>query len=355
MSFIVRLGRGLSAAAMWVARRKKWVCAIFLIAPALAGAQTPADRSGAQEVFARVGNAAITVQEFETAVSAAARQKFYHLKTPEGALPKLQREVADNLVNRLLLLGEAKRRGMKPDPAYVNQKIGQLEQQYASSTEWKKNREQALPRLTRHFEDQYLLEQLEQEAKSGIEPDEAALRAFYAERKEQMFTEPEQFRLSIILLKVDPGASQQVWEKALDEARAILTRIRAGADFAEMAKIHSGDEESAKAGGGMGYVHRGQLPERVQVVVDKLAPGEISDPFLVLEGVIIVRFDERKPAKLRAFEDVRGRAAGLWKREEEKRAWDRLIARLRQDAKITIDESRYLPLVPEAAEAPTAK
>ena len=105
----------------------------------------------------------------------------------------------------------------------------------------------------------------------------------------------------------------------------------------------------------MGYMHRGQLPERVQVVVDKLASGEISEVFLVLEGVIIVRLDERKPAQLRAFEDVRGRAAGLWKREEEKRAWNRLIARLRQDAKITIDQSRYLPLEPDAAEPSTAK
>lgn len=303
----------------------------------------------AQEVFARVGEVVISVQEFEVAVANAARQKFYHLKTPEGELPKLQREVAGSLVNRVLLLAEAKRRGMKPDPMQVNQKIGALERQYANSPEWKKNREQVLPELTRYIEEQYLLEQLEREIKAVPDPDVAAVTAYYDGHRE-LFTEPEQFKLSIILLKVDPAASKEGWDQALEEGRNILKRIRAGADFAELAKIHSGDEESAKAGGSMGYLHEGRMPERVQAVADKLAPGEISEPFLVLEGVIIVRLDHRKAAELRSFAEVRERAAGLWKREEEKRVWDHFVAQLRKDAKITIDESRYLPLLPEAAE-----
>lgn len=325
----------------------RWrIYAMILAALAVAQAQAAPQ---AQEVFARVGEAVISVQEFEAAVANAARQKFYHLKTPEGELPKLQREVAGNLINRVLLLAEAKRRGMKPDPMQVNQKIGALERQYANSPEWKKNREQVLPELTRYLEAQYLLEQIEREIKSVPDPDAATLTAYYDGHRE-LFTEPEQFKLSIILLKVDPGAAKEVWDQALEEGRNILKRIRAGADFAELAKIHSGDEESAKAGGDMGYLHKGRLPERVQEVMEKLAPGQISEPFLVLEGVIIVRLDARKAAQARTFAEVRERAAGLWKREEEKRVWERFLAQLRKDAPITIDESRYLPLLPEAAE-----
>lgn len=320
-----------------------------LMVPALAVAQNPSERAAAQQVFARVGDVVITVQEFEAAVSNAARQKFYHLQVPEGQLPKLQREVADNLINRVLLLAEAKRRGIKPDTLYVNEKIGQLERQYANSPEWKKNREQVLPNLTKFLEDQYLVEQLEREAKIVRDPDAATLAAFYESRKD-LFTEPEQFKLSIILIKVDPGSAQQVWDSTLEEGRNILKKIHSGADFAELARARSGDEESAKAGGDMGYVHKGRLPERVQVVVDKLAPGQISEPFLVLEGVIIARLDDRKLPKLRPFAEVQERAAGLWKREEQKRVWDRFIAQLRNDAKVVIDESRYLPLPPEGSE-----
>lgn len=326
---------------MPIARWKIYAMILAALAVAQAQAAPPV-----QEVFARVGEVAISVQEFEAAVANAARQKFYHLKTPEGELPKLQREVADSLVNRVLLLAEAKRRGMKPDPMQVNQKIGALERQYANSPEWKKNREQVLPELTRYLEEQYLLEQIEREVKSVPDPGVTALTAYYDGHRE-LFTEPEQFKLSIILLKVDPAASKEVWDQALEEGRNILKRIRAGADFAELAKIHSGDEESAKAGGSMGYLHEGRMPERVQTVASKLASGEISEPFLVLEGVIIVRLDHRKAAELRPFAEVRERAAGLWKREEEKRIWERFVAQLRKDAKIKIDESRYLPLLPE--------
>jgi parvulin-like peptidyl-prolyl isomerase len=129
----------------------------------------------------------------------------------------------------------------------------------------------------------------------------------------------------------------------MDEGRALHKRLLAGADFGELARLHSGDRSAAR-GGQMDYTHRGMLPEAVHGIVDKLQPGQISEPVQLLEGVALLRLDGRRTAQQRSFEQVRERAAGLWQREEGEKRWKALIAQLRQAAAIRIDESQYVPL-----------
>lgn len=140
----------------------------------------------------------------------------------------------------------------------------------------------------------------------------------------------------------------------MKEADTMVKQLRGKGNFADMARLRSGDE-SAEKGGDMGYVHRGMMPAAAQEAVDKLKPGEISDAIRLLEGIAIIRLDERKTAKLVSFEQARERAAGLWEREESERAWKGLIERLRAQTPIKIDESQYLPLKPAASPAATAK
>src|SRR6185503_17229974 len=106
--------------------------------------------------------------------------------------------------------------------------------------------------------------------------------------------------LRIILLKVDPSSPQAKWDGARNEGAAIAKRLKGGADFKQLAKLHSA-EGSAEGGGDMGYVHRGMLPESAQEAIDKLKPGEITEPVALLEGMAIFRLEQRKPPKLNAL------------------------------------------------------
>jgi hypothetical protein len=63
-----------------------------------------------------------------------------------------------------------------------------------------------------------------------------------------------------------------------------------------------------------------------------------------LEGVAIVRVDERQPGQQRAFNDVRARAADLWQRAEGDARWKALLADLRRATPVHIEESHYAPL-----------
>ena len=109
-----------------------------------AKASTPA---GSNSVFAKIGDTVITRKEYDEAFNAASRGKFYHGKPPENEIAVLQREVGDKLVARVLLLREAKRRGLRPDAAEIQKTVQTYEQRYANSEQWKKNRAQVLPGL----------------------------------------------------------------------------------------------------------------------------------------------------------------------------------------------------------------
>ncbi|MCR4298276.1 MAG: hypothetical protein NUV75_05925, partial [Gallionella sp.] len=94
--------------------------------------------------------------------------------------------------------------------------------------------------------------------------------------------------------------------------------------------------------------------DAAQEAVDKLKPGETSEPVRLLEGIIIIRPTDRKPPKLGDFEAVSERARDLWLKEESERAWKSLIAQLKKKTPIQVDESGYLPLPATAGEQEAA-
>lgn len=316
-----------------------------LVGAGLAAAQaspTPADGAPAAAVFATVGDTVISAADYQRALAIAIRNRYYHAKPPEAELAKFQREVGDDIVNRTLLLAEARRRGIEPDRTAIDATLAGYDTQYGASPNWQANRVRMLAALRPRLEDDSRLERLGREVKSVPAPTEAVARAYY-EQNRSLFVEPEQVQLSVILLKVDPSSAQAVWNGAHAEARRVHDRLRDGADFAELARLHSGDRSAAN-GGRMEYTHRGMLPEVLHGVVDALQPGQLAAPVQVLEGVLVLRLDGRRPARQRGFDEVSARVAELWQRTEAQARWERVIAELRRATPIRIDPTHYAPL-----------
>jgi parvulin-like peptidyl-prolyl isomerase len=269
------------------------------------------------------------------------RQKFYHREVPEAKLDEFRREVAQTLIDRLLLQAEVRRRAMLPDADKVRAEIAQYDSRYAQSERWKQNRASLLPGLERMLGEREVLERLQatvREPAPGTPTDEA-LQAYY-DSHPALFTEPEQARLAVILLKVDPSAPSATWAAAVEEAQAIRARILAGGDFGEAARMHSSDA-SAQAGGDLGYLHQGMMPEPLFDKLGAMKPGDLSEPMRLLEGVALFKLVDRRAPRLRAFADVKERTAQLWRRDEGERRWAEFIAGLRAGASIRIDTERY--------------
>lgn len=104
-------------------------------------------------------------------------------------------------------------------------------------------------------------------------------------------------------------------DDARERLQQLKIRIEGGDDFAELAKSHSDDTASAVNGGDLGWINPGDMIPEFQEQMDKLQPGQISEPFKTQFGWHIVQVLER-----RDFDDT----------ETQKRATAREIIRKRK-------------------------
>ena len=313
------------------------------------GARAGEGAAPAEAVVAMVNGNPVTAQEYNAEYSTIIRNRYYHGAPPEAETEAVRKEVMDLLIENLLLVEEAERRGLKPDEAKFEQVAADIETRYGALPEWQKDREQVLSRIKEQIRRQSLAEQAKKVLRDVPPPSPAEVRAYY-DQKPELFTEPEKLSLSVILLSVDPSAPIVELAKAHEEAQRIYLRLKEGADFAELARQYSGDS-SAGEGGKLGYVHGGMLPENLQEKISAYQIGAVTEPIRTLEGVALYRVDDRVAPVLRDFADVEPRVTELLKRDQVERAWKEAIGRLRADAKIEI----LVPLGGDAAKQDAAK
>jgi parvulin-like peptidyl-prolyl isomerase len=297
-----------------------------------------ASASNEPGLFAKINTRRVSQGEFHAAFGAYLRQKYYHGRVPDEDLVKARDVVTDQIVNSILLSEEAVRRGIEPKAEEVEKRVKGFDQQNARSPEWQRDRERLLPQLRGEFEEIVRVAQLEAQIRDAVSVSADEARAYHRSKPE-LFTEPERLHVHAILLGVDPSSPVSVWDAALAEAQAIVRRIRGGANFADIARMVSSDPSSAQ-GGDMGYVHLGMLPDVVQTALATFKLGEVGEPVRILEGIGVFRVDERTPAKLRSFDEVRERAEQLALRDKKDHVWKEFLASLRAKADIVISEGR---------------
>lgn len=128
--------------------------------------------------------------------------------------------------------------------------------------------------------------------------------ASYYERNLSNYTEPEKVRARHILVRVDPEATAEEREAARRKAEALLERLRAGEDFAALAKENSDDPGSAAQGGDLGEFARGTMVKAFEDAAFALEPGQTSEIVETMYGYHIIRVEEKKPGRTRPLEEV---------------------------------------------------
>jgi peptidyl-prolyl cis-trans isomerase SurA len=132
-----------------------------------------------------------------------------------------------------------------------------------------------------------------------------------------------------ILLRTGPQLSEAA---AIAQLADYKRRVQSGqADFGTLAKEHSQDG-SSKAGGDLGWSNPGSFVPEFEEVMDRLAPNEISEPFVSRFGVHLIQVMERRPhtltvreqrdmARAAAREKKLDDAVATWAQETRGRAY----------------------------------
>ncbi len=130
---------------------------------------------------------------------------------------------------------------------------------------------------------------------------EADLRKLYQATPDK-FRQPERVKVRHILIKSAQGGDAN---KALATANDVLKQLKAGGDFAALAKKYSDDPGSKEQGGDLGYVVRGQTVKEFEASAFSLQPNEISNPVKTEFGYHIIQTLEHQQPRMQPFEEVR--------------------------------------------------
>ncbi len=149
-----------------------------------------------------------------------------------------------------------------------------------------------------------------------------AVKAYY-DAKQSDFSEAKKFKASHILLALAETASEEEVKLATEKMQGILDQIKAGADFAALAKEHSADTGTKDNGGSLDWVREGDTVPAFNDTLMSMKPGQVSDIVRTNFGLHIIKVDDFQEAKVQDLaaveEQIRtdlAREAGLVKIRE---------------------------------------
>ncbi len=102
------------------------------------------------------------------------------------------------------------------------------------------------------------------------------------------------FQAAHILIRLPQQASVTEQAKAKHRIDSLYMELNNGANFAELAKQYSEDPGSARDGGMLPWLYKGQLLKEFEEVALLMQPGELSQPVLSPVGYHIIYMNDRK-------------------------------------------------------------
>lgn len=146
-----------------------------------------------------------------------------------------------------------------------------------ATAEWLRRHGMTLDDLEADLESELFAEKLTE----GVPP--VSVQAFFA-RTRQAFDRAHLWRITV----ASEGAAHELLVRIVEE----------GADFAELARLHSLDREARSTGGDLGAVARHELPADIADVVFSAGPGDVVGPLAADGGVHLYRVTALVPAEL---------------------------------------------------------
>lgn len=147
----------------------------------------------------------------------------------------------------------------------------------------------------------------EEKIGASINLSDDELRKLYASSLDRYRTGERVMARHILLMTQNKSADDT--KKLEAKAADLLKQLKAGGDFAEVAKKNSDDPGSAPKGGDLGWVTKGQMVPNFEATAFSLKKGEISNVIKTEYGFHIVQVTDREDARVKPFDEVKAELA----------------------------------------------
>lgn len=310
--------------------------------------------------IATVNGATLTRAQLENAIRQHASMAGIPASSFDArARDYLEGPAYEKLIERELLGGEARRRGLWPADAEVQAQL----QQIVAGLPTGKTLQDALkvlgtdePSFMVSLRSDMAIGKLFDTLRNEQAPlDDAALRKVYEDNKAK-FVAPDTARASHILVRVAQEATPEQDAAARSKATAIRAEV-ASLDAEGFKKVatEKSDDPSAKANGGdLGSFAKGDMVAEFETAAFALKDGEVSQPVRSPFGYHVIRGGGVRPGGQRSFEEMKPMIVEREGVRTFMTTVDTLIEALRKGAAITrIQEPLPSPIPKSGAGAPS--
>jgi peptidyl-prolyl cis-trans isomerase SurA len=264
-----------------------------------------------QEIIARVNNQIITRNEYVR--SQEDLRKEAQQQDPINAdklVAEKEKDVLRDLIDQQLLLEKGKDLGITGDTELIK-KLDQMRKEM--NLESMEDLEKAAQSQGISFEDfkqnmrnQIITQQvIGREVGQRLVIDKGEEKKYYDEHQKDL-DQPEQIKLSEILISTEKKVKDSTEEQQLQAAKAkaddLLDQIQKGAKFEDVAKKNS--DVSAAQGGDLGYFKRGTLAKELEDITFSMKVGEVSKVIQTRQGYVILKVVEHHQAGVPALSEI---------------------------------------------------
>jgi len=245
----------------------------------------------------------------------------------EGRLLDFKQRLLDNLVNQKLIEQAAKDKGIKISDADIKKQIDQLKAGFKDDTQFKdalKSAGMTEESLTEQIRQQLMTQKLIESLSADQKVSAADVQTYYNANKTQFFQKASK-RASHILFKVEDKK----------KAEKILAEIKAGGDFASLAKANSIDTATAAKGGDLGWPSVTYVPE-FQAALDKLSKGQMSGLVQTPYGWHIIKVTDVRKGSQQSLAEVKTQIEQIIIQQRRADSYQKFLNDLRKKAKIEI-------------------
>jgi peptidyl-prolyl cis-trans isomerase C len=289
------------------------------------------------DVIARVNGEAIQKGEFEKAIRNIEGRAGQPVPTDQR--DRVFRGVLERLIAYHLLMQETKSRKIDVPAAEIDARIASIKQQFPSEdafTQMLTKQNTSLEQLREDtLADLRVTKMLETEVNGKVSVQPQDVSTFY-EQNPDKFKQGERVRASHILIRTPEKADEKTKETAKAKATEVLTQVKGGKDFGELAKNYSQDPGSAANGGDLGYFVKGQMVGPFEQVAFVLKPGDVSDIVETPFGYHIIKVADRQPARTVPIDEVKPQIEQFLQNQQRQQATEAFINSLKAKGKVEV-------------------